>query len=174
MPLAVTHVLLTIIAVDLYRDYITKHKKYFTIFTLFIAGIGGILPDIDIPINSMLLLLGAESPELFHHGGLTHTPFFGIIFLVPGLVLWAVKKHKVAVIFFVLTFGIFMHSILDYTIGGGDPNGLMLLYPLSEERIKLGVLLGGEALFSTAALDAVILLLWLFHEERKHKIRDFI
>jgi hypothetical protein len=36
MALAVTHVLLTIIAVDLYRDYFMKKKyrKYFTMHTL--------------------------------------------------------------------------------------------------------------------------------------------
>lgn len=174
MPLAVTHILLTIIAVDIYRDYITKHKKYFTLLTLFVAGVAGILPDIDIPINSLMTLLGMEVPELLHHGGITHTPFFGLMFLVPAFLLWKFNKHKLAVIFFVLAFGPIFHSVLDYTIGGGDANGLMLFYPFSEDRIKLGVLLGNEALFSTAGLDAVILMLWLLHEERKHKIRDFI
>lgn len=49
MPLAVTHVLLTIIAVDLFRDYFLKNKRYFTIHTVFIAGIAGLLPDMDLP-----------------------------------------------------------------------------------------------------------------------------
>ncbi len=51
MPFAVTHVLLTIILVGLYRDYVTKHQKYFTLHTVFIAGFSGLLPDIDIPLN---------------------------------------------------------------------------------------------------------------------------
>jgi len=38
MPFAVTHVLSAIIFVDLFRDYIAKHKKYFTLHTVFIAG----------------------------------------------------------------------------------------------------------------------------------------
>jgi hypothetical protein len=41
MPFAVTHVLLTIILVDLFRDYVAKHKKYFTLHTILIAGIAG-------------------------------------------------------------------------------------------------------------------------------------
>lgn len=55
MPLAVTHVLLTIILVDLFRDYIMKnHKKYLTLHTIMIAGIAGLLPDIDIPLFWLL------------------------------------------------------------------------------------------------------------------------
>ena len=174
MPLAVTHILLTIILVDLYRDYISKNKKLFTMWTLFVAGVAGILPDIDIPIRYILSNVGVAIPELFHHGGFTHTPFFGLMFLIPAAILWQMKKHKLAIVFVVLTFGILFHTVLDYTLGGGDPEGLMLLYPFSEERIKFGALLGDEFFTSVAAIDAIILLAWLFHEERKHKIKDFI
>lgn len=174
MPLAVTHVLLTVILVDLYRDYVTKHKKLFTLWTLFVAGVAGLLPDIDIPIKFILSNLGLAVPELFQHGGFTHTPFFGLMFLVPALILWSMKKNKLAIMFVVVTFGVLFHTVLDYTLGGGDESGLMLLYPFSEERIKMGVLLGDEFFASVTAIDAIILLGWLFHEERKHKIRDFI
>ncbi len=174
MPLAVTHVLLTIIVVDLYRDYIKRHKKYFTLATLFVAGVAGLLPDADIPLRAMLTLMNMPVPDLLQHGGLTHTPFFGLMFLLPAALLWAAKKRKWSVIFIVITFGVLFHTFLDYTIGGGDEKGLMLLYPLSTERVPLVGLLLNESVFSVAALDAVILLLWLFHEERKHKIRDFI
>ena len=41
MPLSVTHVILTIIVVDLFRDYIMKnHQRYITLHTLLIAGVG--------------------------------------------------------------------------------------------------------------------------------------
>ena len=82
MPLAVTHVLLTIIVVDLFRDYVLKkkYKKYFTLHTILIAGIAGLLPDIDVPINMILNFFG-YFPDLVLHGGLTHTPIFGLIFL---------------------------------------------------------------------------------------------
>lgn len=174
MPLAVTHVLLTTILVDLYRDYVTKHKRLFTLWTLFVAGVAGLLPDIDIPVRFVLSNLGVAVPDILHHGGLTHTPFFGLMFLIPALVLWSMKKHKLSVMFFVVTFGVLFHTVLDYAIGGGDEAGLMLLYPLSEDRIRMGVLLGDEFFASVTAMDALILLAWLFHEERKHKIRDFI
>src|SRR3989338_1519460 len=110
MPFAVTHVLLTIILVDLYRDYIAKHRKYFTLHTIFIAGFAGLLPDIDIPLNFFIGMFGFE----LIHRTITHTILFGLIFLIPGMVLWYHKKHKVAMYFFVTCFGILLHIFLDY------------------------------------------------------------
>ena len=87
MPLAVTHILLTIIVVDLYRDYLTKHKKLFTLHTLFIAGVAGLLPDIDIPLRMLGELFNFSIPTLLQHGGITHTLIFSLIFIIPGLIL---------------------------------------------------------------------------------------
>lgn len=173
MPLAVTHVLLTIIAVDLYRDYIAKHKKYFTLWTLFVAGVAGLAPDLDLPVSFLLSQIGADVPLLMH-GGITHTPFFGLLFLIPFAFLWLMKKHKMAVLFLVISFGLLFHVFLDYLIGGGDINGIMMLYPLSTETFKVFLLVDDRIFPAIPAIDAVILILWLFHEERKHKIWDFI
>lgn len=174
MPLAVTHVILTIILVDLFRDYILdNHKKYLTLHTILIAGIGGLLPDIDIPINWVLGYFG-KSLEIMQHGGLTHTAFFGLIFLIPGFILWSKKIHKTAVYFFVLSFGILFHIFLDYLLGGGNYEGIMWLWPISSEAFKLHILKYFTMSNLPAALDAVILLAWLWHEEIKHKISDFI
>lgn len=166
MPLAVTHVLLTIILVDLFRDYIMKqHKKYLTLHTLVIAGIAGLLPDIDIPINWLTA----------SWIGITHTAFFGLIFLIPAFILFNKKKYKIATYFFVITFGILFHLFLDYIlIGGYWEGGIMWLWPFSANSFKIHFLerLGFDNL--PAAIDAVILLTWIWHEEVKHKIKDFI
>jgi membrane-bound metal-dependent hydrolase YbcI (DUF457 family) len=167
MPFAVTHVLLTIILIDLYRDYVSKHKKYFTMHTLFIAGFAGLLPDIDIPLNWFLNLLGAG----IVHRTVTHTPLFGLIFLVPGLILWNRKKHKIAVYFFVTCFAILFHIMLDYMLMG-DMYGVMLLYPFSMQAFNLNLLKISPNF--AAGIDALLLLAWLWHEEIKHKISDFI
>jgi len=168
MPFAVTHVLSAIILVDLFRDYIAKHKKYFTLHTIFIAGFAGLLPDIDIPLNWFLNLFGLG----IVHRTITHTPFFALIFLIPGFILWKQKKHKVAVYFFVISFGIMLHILLDFlfTVEG---SGIMFLYPLSIRMIHLNLLPNLSQTVS-AGIDAIILLLWLWHEEMKHKISDFI
>ena len=173
MPFAVTHVLTSIILVDLYRDYVTKHKKYFTLHTIFIAGFAGLLPDIDIPLGMFLNLFGVE----LAHRTVTHTPFFGLLFLIPGIIYWRMKKHKIAVYFFVTTFAILLHISFDYIFATDHSAGVALFYPFSYETFHIGILgtmgiLKSIQLF--AAIDAVILLTWLWHEEVKHKISDFI
>ena len=171
MPFAVTHVLASIILVDLYRDYFTKHKKYFTIHTLFIAGLGGLLPDIDIPLNIVTTKIGLEVA----HRGITHTPLFALLILIPGLVLWKFRHHKKAVYFFVISFGIFTHMFLDaFFIFNVQTDGIMVLYPLSDMRFGLKTLWTQSRIEGGVALDAIILLLWLWWEERRHKIKDFI
>lgn len=174
MPLAVTHVLFTIIIVNIYRDYITKHKKLFSLHTVLIAGIAGLLPDIDIPIRMIYGLFDANVPALLQHGMLTHTPLFALIFLILGFMLWKQQKHKSAVVFFVISFGISFHLFLDWFIGGGAYEGIMWFFPLSTHTFKLHVLMNLGMNDLPMALDAIILLGWLWHEEVKHKIKDFI
>lgn len=173
MPLAVTHVLLTIILVDLYKDYITKHKKLFSLHTLFIAGVASLLPDIDIPIRMIAQILKFEVPALLQHGMLTHTPLLALIFLIPGFILWYQKKHKIAVVFFVIAFGAFFHLFLDWFIGGGAREGVMWLFPFSTNFFKLHLFSSLNLGSWPMALDAIILLGWLWHEDHKHNIRDY-
>lgn len=168
MPYAVTHVLAAIILVDLYRDYLAKHKKYFTLHTVLIAGIAGLLPDIDIPLNYLLNFFGIH----LVHRTITHTPIFGFIFLIPGSILWYQKKHKQALHFFVISFGILLHIFLDYSLAS-DPGRIMLFYPISTSTYALNLLQNISQNFF-AGIDAIILLAWLWHEEMKHKISDFI
>jgi len=169
MPFAVTHVLLAIILVDLYRDYFAKHKKYFTLHTIFIAGIAGLLPDIDIPLNWLLGFFGSG----IVHQSITHTPLFAFIFLIPGLVLGYNKNHKTSMYFFVICFGIFVHIFLDYLFIGDSGAGIMFFYPLFNATYGLNLLQNLSPMFF-AGIDAIILLAWLWHEEIKHKISDFI
>ena len=173
MPLAVTHVIATIIFLDLYRDYVAKKKGYFTLHTILIAGIGGLLPDMDVPINWMLNSFGYTS-EIMQHGGVTHTPLFAFLFLIPGIYLWKKKKHRHAVYFLVITFGILLHIFLDYLIGGGAYEGIMWFFPFSLQAWKIHILFALNLYDIPAAIDAIILVLWLWHEEVKHKIADFI
>ena len=175
--MAVTHVLSTIILLDIYRDYFLKNRKAFSLHTLFVAGIGALLPDVDIPINWVLGYM-RFSPDIMAHGGLTHTPFFALFFLVPGLWLWRQRKvknmHRYAFYFLAIAFGILMHLLLDFVIGGGAYEGVMWLFPFSLEAWKLHLLNYINVPNIPAALDAVLLMLWLWHEEYKHKISDFI
>ncbi|MFH1641511.1 MAG: metal-dependent hydrolase [Nanoarchaeota archaeon] len=173
MPLAVTHVLTSVILVDLFRDYILKNKKYLTLHAVLIAGIAGLLPDIDIPINWILGSFGYTF-EIMKHGGLTHTPMFGIIFLIPGLIFLRYKKYKPATYLLVISAGIFTHIFLDYFLGGGRFEGIMLFWPLTSVPYKLHLLNFIGLSNIPQGLDAIVLIVWLWHEEVKHKIKDFI
>ena len=139
MPLAVTHVLATIILLDIYRDYFAKKKHNFTLHTIMIAGIGGLMPDIDIPINWMLGFFGISS-ELMQHGGITHTPFFAALFIIPGALLWRFRKKKLAMYFYVLAYGVLLHITLDYVLGGGAYEGIMWLFPFSLASWKIHII----------------------------------
>ena len=169
MPFAVTHVLTSIILVDLYRDYFAKHKKYFTLHTVFIAGFAGLLPDVDILLGNFLALFGIG----LAHRTITHTLLFGMVFLIPALVLWHQKKHNVSMYFFVTSFGVLLHIFLDYLFVTDYTQGLMFFYPFSNAAYGLNLLQHLSEKFF-ASIDAIILLAWLWHEEIKHKISDFI
>lgn len=173
MPFAVTHVILTVVLIDLFRDYVIKsHKKYLTLHTLMVAGVASLLPDIDMVVEEVLKFFG-YSFEIVQHGGITHSAFFGLIFLIPAFIFLRKEKYKVSTYFFVIAFGILFHIFLDYFLGTGRFEGVMWLWPLSTYSYKL-YLLPEESFRIFLALDAIILLGWLWHEEVKHKIRDFI
>lgn len=174
MPLAVMHVLTSAILVDLYRDYVTKHKKYFTLYTVFLAGFFGLLPDVDIALRIIANFFKLSIPSLLQHGNITHTPFFAVLFFIPGFILWKIKKKKQAVYFFVAVPVILIHVLLDYFFGGGSQYGIMWLFPFSTEAWKLNITSTVFLQEFQRGLDAVILLVWLWHEEIKHKISDFI
>ena len=174
MPLAVTHVLASVVATGLYRDHVTKHKKYFTLHTVFLAGLFGLLPDIDIALRMIAAKIGFDVPLLLQHGGITHTPFFAALFFIPGFALWARKKHKIGMYFFVGAAMIMLHILLDYVLGGGNHEGIMFLFPFMMNGWKIH-LLGRLGLKDVPmALDAVILLSWLWYIEVKHRITDFV
>ncbi|MBU1941073.1 MAG: hypothetical protein KKC68_04810, partial [Candidatus Thermoplasmatota archaeon] len=71
-------------------------------------------------------------------------------------------------------FVILLHIFLDYLIGGGAYEGIMWLFPFSTQVWKLHLLSYASISILPEALDALILLGWLWHEEIKHKISDFI
>jgi membrane-bound metal-dependent hydrolase YbcI (DUF457 family) len=172
MPLAVTHVLSSILLVDFYRDFLTHHKKYIRLHTIFLAGLGGLLPDIDMVITFIFSLFAKETPMLLRHGGITHTPLFALLFLIPGIILWKKKQHIKAMNWFVIAFGIFLHIFLDFFLGGGMSTGIMWFFPFSQTGVAIHLLSGIPSAF--AALDAIFLLVWLYVMDKKRRVKDYI
>ena len=166
MPPAVTHVLLTIILVDLFRDYIIKDKTI-PLHFLFIGGGAGLLPDIDIPffwfLNDILKI-----KTIWFHGTITHTIWVPLLLLIASVIAYKFNRNT-SILLGIITFGLFFHIFLDFTLLGN----IMPLYPLSNFTI-IGIMANSPLTHWDLGLDAVILLGWLWHEERKHRISNFI
>src|SRR3989338_2992064 len=91
MPQAVMHILLAIIVLDLFRDYMVKNKKEVPLSFIFIGGIAGLLPDIDIPLFWLVNNFLGIQVEWFHRT-FSHSIFFPLIFLIVSLVIYRFNK----------------------------------------------------------------------------------
>lgn len=174
MPYAVAHVIITIVLADIYRDYIAK-KKFPMVYVL-IAGIAGLLPDLDLPLGWIVnFVLGTQYS---FHRVYTHSLAYSIIFFIIALAFLAVKKQKykilkwnagksaIAMLFFAMSFGWFMHIALDCGLAADGYLNLVPSIPLDfcPHPFSNGALAG---------IDAIILVLWLVHEQYRHDIKDY-
>jgi len=168
MPAAVTHVISSIVFVDLFRKYVLR-KKNFPLYLILIGGIAGLLPDIDIPLAWILENFGLVSLQTFHRS-YTHTLLVPSIFLVIAFIVWK-WWPKVAHVFFVLSAGWTLHILLDSFLSGT----LAVFYPLSTVKYGLN-LIPSDSLAGTFyyGLDAIILIIWLIYEAFAHNIKDYI
>ena len=175
MAYAVTHVIVAIVLIDIYRDYIAR-KKFPTWFVL-VGGIAGLLPDIDVPLQWTASAIVGQTIEL--HRIWTHSVICVASFLLIALffhlqkhktmVIFSRKLHywKIALFFTVIAAGWMTHISLDCAVAG-DYN--LTWFP----GFPLGFCPHPWSGDSLLGLDAIILVLWLVHEEWAHKIRDFI
>ena len=175
MAYSVTHVIVAIVIIDLYRDYIAK-KKFSTWFVL-IGGIAGLLPDLDVPLQWITSAFVGEAVAL--HRVVTHSLSFVALFMAIAFI-FHIQKHKklrilnrdisyekIALFFTVIAVGWLIHIALDCSIAG-DYN--LTWFP----GISLGFCYHPFSSDALLGLDAIILILWLIHEEWAHKISDFI
>jgi len=181
MPQAVAHFLIAALSAAIFRDFYLKkrNKKNFPLHYVLFAGIGGVLPDIDILAFWVLFFFGFTIDQI--HRGFTHSLFFALIFLILGLAAKGIKikelgKHKLKldIIFYMIAFGIITHIFLDSLI---ISHNVRIFYPFSDFSFGLDlVLLLPQALQGLFAptLDAALLIIWIIYLEWKHKISDFI
>lgn len=168
MPQAVVHVLLTIIVLDLFRDHLIKNKHKLPLHYIFVGGIAGLLPDIDVPLFWLLKnFLGFNVP--FFHRIFTHTFLFILVFAVISLICFDFNR-KASKLFGVVAFGVAFHVFLDWLLVGG----VAPFYPFSDASYGLSLIARTRLPLAVEGLEAIVLLWWLWHEERLHKISDFI
>ena len=167
MPLAVTHVILTIVLVDLFRDYIIKNKKLISLRYVLIGGVAGLLPDIDVPF---FWLLSIFKPDIaWFHGTFTHLFLIPVIITIASLIIYRYNK-KAGILAGIIAFGYGFHIFLDFLFYGCN---MSPFWPFFNKSFS-GLVPYLDVPALERGLDAIILLGWLWHEEIKHKISDFI
>ena len=178
MPYAVTHVLIVVIFLELFREYFIKNKQNFPFHYIFAGGIFSLLPDFDVAIYYFLSFLGFTLEQI--HRTFSHNIFVPLFFLLLAFVSYKFKSKKLSEhhlklrnIFLVIAFGIFIHLLLDVTIWGS----IMPFYPLSSFSVGLDLVeflpIAWQKSF-LQSLDAALLVLWLVWLEVRHKISSFL
>ena len=162
------HILLAIIVLDLFRDYMVKNKKEVPLSFIFIGGIAGLLPDIDIPLFWLVNNFLGIQVEWFHRT-FSHSIFFPLIFLIVSLVIYRFNK-KYSLLFAIISFGATFHILLDFIVAGY----IMPFYPITTDIAGFNLAYQSGLNDIIPGIDAIILIAWLWHEEKKHKISDFI
>ncbi|MAG20166.1 hypothetical protein CL618_01905 [archaeon] len=109
------------------------------------------------------------------HRTFTHSIWIVLFLVLIGLLVNKVyiKKYKLKLswVFYFLALGSFIHLMLDGILLGS----VFLFYPFSffEMSFNLIKIVPWPDSF-LAGLDAIILIVWLIHEDLKHNIRDFL
>lgn len=168
MPAAVTHVIVAIVFVDLFRKLVLK-KKNFPLYLILIVGIAGLLPDLDILFYWFLeTLAGVQINEV--HRLFSHTLVIPFIALVIAMSVWTFWR-KFGHVLFAFSSGYTIHLILDSVLSGK----MALLYPLTKETFGLN-LIPWETYSATfyLGLDAIILILWLVYEYFSKNVKDYV
>jgi len=179
MPQVVTHILFPLILLAFFKDYYDKrHKNKFHLRYVLIAGIAGILPDLDIAAFWILNSFGFSIQEV--HRTIAHAIFIPLIFFILFLVTKPLnlkptgkKQLRWPIIFLMISVGSFLHLFLDAILQGY----VMPLSPFSSFSIGLnlfGYLPSQLQGIAAPSLDGGLMILWLIYLEWKHKISDFI
>ena len=183
MPQVVLHILIPLILAALFKDYYDgRHKKKLPLHYVLIAGVAGVVPDLDIAVFWILHSSGFTLSEI--HRTFTHTIFVPLIFLALYAVFMNTNvraricnigrhKLKLSVIFLAISFGSIMHLVLDAIFSGY----IILFYPFSNLTIGLNVvsmLPSPLDYLLVPSIEGGLLVLWFIYLELKHKISDFI
>lgn len=178
MPQAVTHFLIPVMLLELFRDLFVKDRKKFPVHYVFIGGLAGMLPDLDFAVYYILSFFGFTIHEV--HRTFSHNLFVPLIFIVLAILFHKFKnkelgRHhlKLSIVFGVIAFGILTHLIMDWLF----IDTIMLFYPFSTARFGLNLILLAPNAWQGILLptiDAGLLIFWMVYLEWKHRISDLL
>lgn len=142
-----------------------------SLHTILVGGFFGLLPDIDVVLEIVFFSLFGTIWGV--HRAFTHTLIIPLLLAVLSFIFW--KNKKIFFLGLVAAFGWATHVILDFLLVGEVP----LLFPLTTASWGLNLLVSPTSpleagIYLLAALDAVVFLAWIWHEEKYKKIKDFL
>lgn len=165
MAYAVTHILIVIIILDLLRHYVFGKKK-FPRYLVVIGGIAGLMPDIDIPIGWLLSFL--TGTEIGLHRLFTHSILLALLLFFVGIIRQYQDDQKGANIFYTIALGWLIHILLDCAYGGEPMRAFFWPY------LGTATFCPRWDLYPWAeSIDAILLVLWLVHEEVNNYVKDY-
>ena len=92
MPQAVTHFLIPVILLELFRQIFIKDKKSFPIHYVFIGGLAGLLPDFDVAAYYVLSFFGFTINEV--HRTFSHNLFVPLFFILLSGIFYKFKNKE--------------------------------------------------------------------------------
>ena len=168
MAFAVAHILSTILLLDIWRNKIYKHKKKIPLGYIYFAGFFSMMPDFDFIVFYMTKLFFGW--ELIHRD-YSHTILMAMVIVVFASFVFNFNK-KWGTIAFLCAFAYSWHILLDYIVGWP---AFAYLWPFYTKEITFPLLPKVfKDWFWWAALDAVMLMVWLFWEFKNNRIKDFM
>ncbi len=179
MPFTVTHILIAVILIELFREYFIKDNRKFPRYYILIGAIGAILPDLDFAFFYILYPFDFTIEQV--HRTFLHNIFIPLILFLIGLIFLKLKvksrklgeRHmKLSTIFFILAFGSLLHLILDAIFSGT----IMWFYPFSRFSFGFNLLQYFPEQIQWLILptiDGILLFFWIFWLEFKLKISDY-
>jgi len=178
MVYAVTHVLIVVILLELFREHFVKNKQNFPFHYVFAGGIFSLFPDFDVAVFYILSFFGFTIEQI--HRTFSHNIFIPLLFAALAFVSYKFKSKKLSEhhiklknLFLVIAFGIFIHLVLDALIWGK----ISPFYPLSNYSIGLDLVKAVPSAWQKSflqSLDAALLIIWLVYLELRHKISSFL
>ena len=159
--------LLPMILLDFLRHKVFKNKRNLPNRYILIAGLAGLLSDIDIPISYLF-------SGVIVHRGITHTVWISLLFLLGFAILQFAKKQDIAKFFLMISIGTGSHVVLDILTAGS----LQLFYPLSNAYFAVNLIPTFfphiEVTFAYTVLDALLLFGWVATMILRRRVKDII
>ncbi|HLC54719.1 MAG TPA: metal-dependent hydrolase [Candidatus Nanoarchaeia archaeon] len=166
MPQAVTHFIFSLVLFTVVWSCLHKKDAKIPLAYVLLAGLAGLLPDIDYALFWIMYTLGYLSDVNLVHRIFTHSLVFPLAFGLIAFVLMRVRltiKHRqinAGAVLAIVAFGSLIHIALDAALSGY----IRPLYPFSFVEIGTGLLDGIEPELRQqlmATFDGLIFVLWI-------------